>query len=127
MARGEWDDLFEELLEDLGAADPANGIADGDDAVEARTALHRFLFLRQAVRLLADTRDTRWIDNRLATAMRKRDLAEAENLIEATGLGPIGWNLVICDDDDGKPGDVVLANLYESLLAADPDGREFRP
>lgn len=168
MASGEWDDLFE----DLGAADPADWIADGDDEVEARAALHRFLFLRQAVRLLADARDTRWIDNQVAATTRKPDaplagaglaiaalrskgatdaelatlvrtmqaemlhgllyllgdpdLADDEDLVEAAGLGPVGWHLVICDDD-GEPGDVVLANLHESLLAADPDGREFRP
>lgn len=35
------------------------------------------------------------------------------------------WALVVCDDD-GRPTDLVMSVLYESLLGADPSGNEGR-
>ena len=59
-----------ELLRRLGAAEPADWVDDEDDVSTAREQLHRFLFLREATRYMASTRDFGWIDNQLAFAER---------------------------------------------------------
>lgn len=55
------------------------------------------------------------------------EFEEAEEELAAEhGLGPLGWALVALAENEA-PGDMVIAGLHESVLAADPEGRQMRP